>query len=93
MKSKSAREKDRRARAFERTKKPILSGPYKLINLGANNCLASQPESQIAGVDLAVFRGHAFSLSYANVFTRIGKSKLLPHGNYFIRQLASLPYF
>lgn len=38
-----------------------LSVPYKLINLGANNCPAWFRESQIGGVDLAVFRGHAFS--------------------------------
>ncbi|KAK1120797.1 hypothetical protein K0M31_011002 [Melipona bicolor] len=59
----------------KKTKKPMLSVPYKLINLGANNCLASFRESQIGGVDLAVFRGHAFSRPrYANVFAPIGRA-------------------
>ena len=67
-------EKEKKKKKKKKKKKPMLSVPYKLINLGANNCLGSFRESQIGGVDLAVFRGHAFSTTIRQCVCPIGQA-------------------
>lgn len=64
----------------EKRREEKLSVPYKLINLGANNCLAWFRESQIGGVDLAVFRGHAFSATIRQCVCPIGEQAFIPGG-------------
>lgn len=64
----------------EKRREEKLSVPYKLINLGANNCLAWFRESQIGGVDLAVFRGHAFSATIRQCVCPIGEQAFTPGG-------------
>lgn len=72
----------------EKRREEKLSVPYKLINLGANNCLAWFRESQIGGVDLAVFRGHAFSATIRQCVCPIGEQAFTPVNGSFLWMLA-----
>lgn len=72
----------------EKRREEKLSVPYKLINLGANNCLAWFRESEIGGVDLAVFRGHAFSATIRQCVCPIGEQPFTPVNGSFLSMLA-----
>lgn len=81
-------EEGEREEEEEKRREEKLSVPYKLINLGANNCLAWFRESQIGGVDLAVFRGHAFSATIRQCVCPIGEQPFTPVNGSFLWMLA-----